>query len=171
MLAGAAAFAQSANANQIEPVRSPADSGSHSASQLVQQGVDFYQAGDYQAAITQWRAALDLAQQTGRLSDIVIIQENLARVYQQLGRADQAILYWEQAAAVYQQLGDSQQVGRVLVEQAQAHSQLGQPRRAIALLCGHSEVDACVEGSALQLAQANGDRPTEIAAFGSLGDA
>ena len=168
---GAAAFAQSPKSNEIEAVGSRANFASIPASQWVQQGVDFYQAGDYQAAIEQWRAALEAAQRVGHLSNTVIVLENLARVNQQLGQTDQAIAYWRQAAAVYQQLGDSQQVGRMLVEQAQAHNQLGQPRRAISLLCGNFAAESCVEGSALRLAQASGDRSTEIAAFGSLGDA
>ena len=169
--AGAAAIAQSPNLGPVEAVRARVIPRSVAASQLVQQGVDFYQAGDYQAAIEQWRVALDSEQQLGNWPNTAIILENLARVYQQLGHTEGAIAYWEQGAVVYRRLGNSQQVGRMLVEQAQAYNQLGQPRQAIALLCGSTGADPCVEGSALQLAQANGDRLTETAAFGSLGDA
>ena len=86
MLPEAAAFAQTPNLNAIEAVGSLANSESIAASQFVQQGVDFYQAGDYQAAIEQWRAALDSAQRAGHLPNTVIVLENLARVYQQLGQ-------------------------------------------------------------------------------------
>jgi tetratricopeptide (TPR) repeat protein len=149
-------------------------------SQLVQQGVERYQAGDYQNAIAHWQEALKTYTDTNNLADKAIVLENLARAYQQIGHFEQAIQDWEQVIAYYRQLGDLQQVGRMLTEQAQAYNSLGQHRQAIALLCGMAEgtsaenapaASTCRPGSALQIARQHNDSLGEVAALGSLGEA
>lgn len=145
------------------------------ADQLVAQGVEQYQAGEFQTAIATWQSALDLYQQNGNLTYAAVVQENLARAHQQIGETTAAIAQWEQAVSLYQQLDDQPQLGRMLTELAQAYSSQGQHRRAIALLCGAasgatSSAD-CTAGSALQLATANGDPVAQAAALGSLGEA
>ncbi|MBW4691234.1 MAG: CHAT domain-containing protein [Lyngbya sp. HA4199-MV5] len=147
-----------------------------SPAQLVQQGVDRYQAGDYKTAVDRWKAALE-ADPNDR-ANTAIIQENLARAYQQLGRSDTAIDQWEQVTAYYRQTKALQSLGRSLTEQAQVYSSLGQARKAIALLCGQelnrlraTDQLACLPESALQLARAANDKKGEAAALGSLGDA
>ena len=144
---------------------------SPNASQLVQQGVARYQAGDIQGAISQWQTALSAYKKTKSRANEVIVLENLARAYQQIGQSDRAISNWEQAIAAYRHLGNLQQVGRMLTEKAQSYSSLGQSRRAIAVLCGAVGKQACVKDSALQIARAQKDRALEAAALGSLGDA
>ena len=139
------------------------------ASQLVQQGVELYQDGNFREAIAQWQTALTIYQDTKNPTNEAIVLENLARAYGQTGQINQAIGNWEQAIANYRQVENWQQVGRALTEQAQAYSRIGQQRRAIALLCGESE--GCVPGSAVQLAQEQNDRFGEAAALGSLGEA
>ena len=148
------------------------------ANQLVQQGVDRYQAGDFKSAIESWQIALTTYQTNNDRPNTAIILENLARAYQQLGQLDQALDAWQQVASLYRQLGDTQKVGRILTETAQTHHKLGQHRRAIALLCNprteNNEVKQplqCQEQSALGIAQRQGDRPGEITALGSLGNA
>ena len=141
------------------------------ASQLVQQGVARYQAGDIQGAISQWQTALSAYKTTKSRANEAIVLENLARAYQQLGASDRAISNWEQAIAAYRHLGDFKQVGRMLTEKAQLYSSLGQSKRAIAILCSAVGEPACVKDSALQIARAQKDRALEAAALGSLGDA
>jgi CHAT domain-containing protein len=141
-------------------------------SQLVRQGVEQYESGDYRSAIESWQQALTTYQNTNNLADTAIVLENLARAYQQIGQIHQAIGYWEQVIASDRQLGDLQRVGRMLTEQAQAYSLIGQQRQAIALLCGTSEPEsACHPGSALQIARELNDSQGEAAALGSLGEA
>lgn len=142
------------------------------ASQLVEKGVELYQAGEIRSAIAQWETALNTYQNTKNRSAAALVLENLARAYQQIGQSDRAISYWNQAIALYRQLGNRQQVGRMLVEQAQAYSSLGQHRRAIAILCNASaSEETCVPESALQIAREVKDSTLEAAASGSLGNA
>lgn len=160
-----AANAQTANPTQANPSQA-------NPSQLVQQGVDRYQTGDVQGAISDWQAALASYQQTQDLAREAIVLENLARAFQVLGQTNQALSYWEQATDRYRQLNDGPQVGRMLTEQAQAYSRLGQQRQAIALLCGSLAGEAtCTNDSALQIARATNDAIGQAAALGSLGEA
>jgi CHAT domain-containing protein len=142
------------------------------ASQQMQQGIDRYQAQDYPGAIALWQQVLKTTNNSP--ANTAILRENLARAYQQMGQFDRAIAYWQPTIDYYRQIGDRSTVGRLLTEQAQAYLHLGQPRPAIALLCGKarpsSDLD-CDAGTALQIARQQRDRPAEVAALGSLGEA
>ena len=148
-------------------------------SQLVEQGVESYQAGDYFRAIDHWQQALKNYRETENRFYGAIVAENLARAYQQIGRIDEAIAYWQQAIDDYQQLKyNKKQIGRILTEQAQAYSSIGQPWQAIALLCGFSDSEAdydensgCFRRSAIEIAYTNEDERGKVAALGSLGKA
>ncbi|MBR8836327.1 MAG: CHAT domain-containing protein [Stigonema ocellatum SAG 48.90 = DSM 106950] len=144
------------------------------ASQLVEQGITLYKAGDFRGAIASWQASLNLSHKTNNRANEAIVNENLARVYQQLGQSQEAISHWEQVIAYYRASGNIQQLGRILTEEAQTYSNLGQPRKAIALLCGDvksTKQAACLQGSALHIARKQQDLRGEIAALGSLGEA
>jgi len=147
-------------------------------SQLVQQGVDSYQTGNYQNALKNWQQALKIYEQNKNQAKAAIVLENLARTYQQLGQSELAIGYWERVIAYYRQHQVWQKVGRLMTEQAQVYSAAGQPRKGLFLLCRPPNVDedvdqksGCVKGSALQIAQTHQDREGEAAAIGSLGNA
>lgn len=141
-------------------------------SQLVQQGVERYQTGDFQGAIENWKTALTTYQNTKNQASVAIVLENLARAYQQIGQIDQAINYWEQVIANHRTFGNLKQVGRMRTEQAQAYLLIGQYRTSIDLLCGSSqEKSVCLQESALQIAREQKDRAGETAALGSLGEA
>lgn len=145
-------------------------------SQLVQQGVEAYQGGDYQKAIKDWQTALNIYKSAKNPFNIAIVSENLARTYQQLGNASTAISYWQKALNNYQETGNLQKVGRTLTEQAQSYAALGQYRNSINLLCGTvSDVldptTICLPNSALEIAREQKDQMGEIAALGSLGEA
>ena len=136
--------------------------------ELVQQGVDDYQAGEYLRAIASWQQALDSVD-ADNLSHQSIVLENLARAHRQIGQFSEEITYWNQAIERYEQLGELYPLGRALTEQAQAYNQLGQHRRARSLLCGET-IAECDSGSALHIARALTDVGGEVAALGSLGE-
>ncbi len=142
------------------------------ASDLVQTGVERYQAGDFSASVESWRLAFEVYDTTQDLPALAIVSENLARAYQQMGQTSEEIAYWERAIATTQTLNDFPKLGRLLSEQAQAYSRLGQHRRAIAILCGATaQADSCQTGSALQIAATAEDNTGQVAALGSLGEA
>ncbi|NES23897.1 MAG: CHAT domain-containing protein [Symploca sp. SIO3E6] len=148
------------------------DNSAH-ANQLLQQGFEYYQTGDYQAAIKPWKNALNFYQETSNHKYSAMVQENLARAYQKIGDIEDEIRYWEQAKTDYQQLSNWQQMGLMQTELAQAYNRFGQPIKAIVLLCGSLETReevACTEGSSLNIAQKLNDREGEMAALGSLGE-
>ncbi|QZZ22124.1 CHAT domain-containing protein [Leptothermofonsia sichuanensis E412] len=133
---------------------------SASAGQLVDQGLNSYQAGRYPEAIAVWEKALTQTTQPG---DRAIVQTNLGQAYRRVGKSDRAIAHWEQAIQFYQSNRDvssQQTVAQLLTEQAQAYSDLGQHQTAIYRL-----------KTAIKLAQKNRDELTEAAAQGALGNA
>lgn len=139
------------------------------ASQLVQQGITKYKAGDFQGAIAPWQTALSLYQKIHNNSNQAIVNENLARAYNQLGESEKALSHWQKVIAYYRTSGGLQ-LGRMLTEEAQTYSNLGQTEKAIALLCGQ-EQQPCLAGTAVQIAISAKDRSGEVAALGSLGEA
>lgn len=145
-------------------------------SQLVRDGIERYELGKFSEAIELWKTAYGAYESTQDLPAVAVVSENLARAYQQLGQPSEEIAYWNRAIAAIQASNNAvsadnmEKLGRLLVEQAQTYSRLGQPRRAIAILCGTQE-STCTKSSALQMAIAAEDVSTQIAAFGSLGEA
>lgn len=152
-------------------IAQPAIAQTTDAAQLVQQGVDRYQAGDLTGALTAWKAALTQYEQSRDRPNAAIVVENLARTYQSLGQSEAAIGYWRRGIKLHQQLGNLPEVGRLLVEQAQAHSRSGQAQQAIELLCHPGTDGQCRPDSALQIARTAKATDLEAAALGSLGDA
>ncbi len=146
------------------------------ADQLVNKGVESYQAGNFRGAIQSWEVALELYEQKKNYNNVAIANENLARTYQQLGENEQALNYWEQVNNYYRSQQNWRKVGRILTEMAQAYSSFGQTGKAINFLCGVSEAKniqnlACQQGTALKIATEQQDKTGEIAALGSLGEA
>ncbi len=133
----------------------------------IQQGLERYQAGDFQGAITLWNTALS---NHPSAEDQIVLLKYLARVYSQMGQVNDAIASLNSLIAYYQKIGDRVQLGRILTEQAQAYSNLGQQRKAIALLCGQQPESDCKEDSALAIAHQQSDQLGEAAGLGSLGN-
>ncbi len=128
--------------------------------QLVQRGIEFYQAGKFTEAIATWEQALP---QITTPKDKAIVHTNLAAAYRQIGQLPQAIAQWEQALQIYRTQEDKSSrkaLATSLTEQAQAYSDLGQHQRSITLL-----------ESAISLAVENQDPLIEAAAQGALGNA
>jgi CHAT domain-containing protein len=133
----------------------------------VQQGLERYQAGDFQGAIAVWNNALNNL--LGTEAQITLLKY-LARGYSQIGQIDRAIASFNQLIALHEKSGDHVQLGRMLTEQAQAYSSLGQQRKAIAILCGEQTEPDCAKESALAIARQQSDRLGEAAGLGSLGN-
>ncbi|MEH2371604.1 CHAT domain-containing protein [Nostoc sp.] len=146
---------------------------SSALTQLAQQGLELYQAGDIQGAIKSWQKALSSSQEhNSNLSDKISVLTYLARAYQQVGQIPEAIAQLKQVIAYYRQTNQPIKVGRMLTEQAQLYSSLGQHRRAIAILCGQNQINLpCTQDSALEIARRHSDFLGEVAAWGSLGNA
>ena len=129
-------------------------------SQVVQQGVERYQAAKFTEAIALWQQVLP---QITDAKDRAAVHSNLALAYRQIGQLTEAIAHWEQAIQIYQHQGDEVariQLPKLLTEQAQAYKELGQNLRAIKIL-----------HSAVELALQNSDLRTQAATLGSLGNA
>lgn len=145
---------------------------SSALTQLMQQGLELYQAGDIQGAIKSWQKALSSQEHTSNLSNKITVLTYLARAYQQVGQIPEAIAQLKQVIAYYRQTNEPIKVGRMLTEQAQVYSSLGQHRRAVAILCGQNQISVpCTQDSALELARRHSDFLGEVAASGSLGNA
>jgi CHAT domain-containing protein len=134
---------------------------SSSAEQLVQQGIEQYEAGKYAEAIERWQTALS---QPLTPSAQAVVHQNLAQAYRRMGKLDRAITQWEQAVEIYRSQPKGQASLKALVqvqiEQAQAFNDLGQHERSVTLL-----------QSTVALARQIADPKLEAAAQGSLGNA
>ena len=129
-------------------------------SQVVQQGVERYQAGKFTEAIALWQQVLP--QITGA-KDRAAVHTNLALAYRKIGQLGEALAHWEQAIQIYQHQDDQaarRQLPQLLTEQAQVYNELGQNRRAIKIL-----------QSAVELAKQIPDSRTQAATLGALGNA
>ena len=127
--------------------------------QVVQQGIERYQAGKFAEAIALWQQALP---QISAPKDRALVYSNLALAYRQIGQLSQAIAQWEQAIQIYRSQSDEttrQPLAGLLIEQAQAYSDLGQQGRTKTLL-----------QSALEIALQTKNRLAEAAAQGALGN-
>ncbi|KYC37713.1 hypothetical protein WA1_04125 [Scytonema hofmannii PCC 7110] len=137
--------------------------------QLVEQGVERYQAGDLTGAIALWEKALK--EKIKNPSDEVVVRENLARTYYQTGKMQESLNNWERAIAHYLQVGNMKMWGRLKAEQAQVYNHIGQSEKALNLVCNPDiKAKNCAGDSALQIARSSKDVEGEITALGILGD-
>ena len=130
------------------------------SNQLVQQGINLYQAGKFTEAIPVWEQALS---QPLDSKDKAIVHTNLAQAYRQVGQVDRAIASLDTAIQIYESNGSDANrrlTAKLLAEQAQAYSDLGQHQQAITLL-----------EKAQKIANLSQDPLTEAAASGALGNA
>jgi CHAT domain-containing protein len=126
-------------------------------------GLDYYQRGEYVQAIALWETALE---QTQNPEHQRLLHRNLANAYQRLGSAPNiALFHWDRVLELMQAnpnapLQESARVqqAQIQVEQAQLYDAMGQHQRAVDLL----------QEALIVL---DGDRPSELAAQGALGNA
>lgn len=134
---------------------------------LPKKALSQYQAGDYSAAIESWRGALQQTQDPKQQAELL---ENLARTYQKVGQSQPEIEAWNQLIALHQRTQNAAALARILTEKAQVLSRQGQSQNAQVLLCDHQSERQCSVKSAIGLARKLGDRSTEAAGLGSLGE-
>ncbi|MEM9512526.1 MAG: hypothetical protein AAF978_07595, partial [Cyanobacteria bacterium P01_E01_bin.48] len=101
------------------------------ASELVQQGVDRYSAGEWAAAIELWESALkrEVDPDSER-----VIRGNLAQAYRQVGQQERALQQWQRLLELAEDSGDRADKVAATIERAQVYGELGQHRRARAEL-------------------------------------
>lgn len=158
---------QRASANSIQMNSSQMASSQVASSRLLETGLTQYQTGDYSGAIVTWQKAL---QETSNEFQQAQILDNLARTYHQIGQAQPEIETWNQLIALHQRTQNKSAMARILTEKAQALSRQGQSPQAGVMLCDHVDVQRCGEKSAIGIARQIGDRSTEAASLGSLGE-
>jgi CHAT domain-containing protein len=171
---------------QILSTNGQAVESRNDVSQLVSQGVEKYQAGNFSAAIDKWKAALNVYPKNTVNANVTVINENIARAYRQLGQSEKALEFWKPVIAYHRGSNNWQKLGRSQTEEAQEYINMGQPMKAIALLCGTYyrresdkenalqtalEKNQCKPESALQIARREKDAQGEVATLGSLGEA
>lgn len=151
--------ASSQHPNLREP---PLMSVEDSRETAIDPGLDYYQRGEYIQAIAVWETALE---ETQNREHQLILHRNLANAYQRLGSAPNvALFHWDrvlelmQADPNFQSQESSRVQAQIQVEQAQLYDAMGQHQRAIDLL----------EAALIVL---DGDRASELAALGALGNA
>jgi CHAT domain-containing protein len=148
----------------------------------LDQGLQQYQQGEFQAAIQLWQrspAVGNAASPPTASPTTIATLKYLVRAQQQLGQWDLTIAPLKRLQVIYQQRGDRLQLGQIFTETAQVYSALGQQNRAIALLCSPKNpppisptaaAELCEADSALAIAQQTQDKPGQIAALGALGN-
>jgi tetratricopeptide (TPR) repeat protein len=97
-------------------------------------GVMAAEAGDFDAAGTQFTAALDLARAIGDRPRIARLQSNLGTLAMYAGDHEQAVRRYEESALISRELGDPFGLSLVTQNLAIAHDGVGRRDRAIALL-------------------------------------
>ena len=144
--------------------------------QLVNEGINSYYQGDFQAAIEAWQIAYSTYSATQDWSALVTISENLARAYQQIGETIAEVDYWQKAIDANAQLEETNaetavKLAHLLTGKAQAYRRLGQHAQAIALLCGEGyDAAQCDQNTAIALAYKTNNIASQTAALGSLGE-
>ena len=125
-------------------------------------GLDYYEQGDYLQAIAQWQQALS---QTLTPAREIALHRNLANAYQRLGHApNDAIFHWQHVLELAdtdpraESYVSSLTQGQIRIEQAQLYDSMGQHQRALELLLTARD-------------DVEGDRPSELARQGALGNA
>ncbi|BAU14828.1 TPR repeat protein [Leptolyngbya sp. NIES-3755] len=140
--------------------------------QLMQQGLESYEAKNYKAAIDFWNQAQNRYRSRNDLINAAIALENIARTYAKQDNNSEAIRTWKDAISIYRQLNNPAKLSQALTEQAQLYSAIGQARQAIALLCApEMNQNDCTDQGSVKLAEKAKDPAIQIAALGSLGDA
>ncbi len=72
------------------PLQKKGEGGAIDTSQLVQQGRELYEAGQFSQAVKVWQQAAKTYQTTKDLPSLAMVLSNLSLAYQQLGQLNQA---------------------------------------------------------------------------------
>ncbi|MBD2001427.1 CHAT domain-containing protein [Leptolyngbya sp. FACHB-541] len=101
------------------------------ADRLLQQGIQQYDVGQWQAALQSWQAALEIYRDLGDRSGEISCLGNLGTIQSILGNYQQAIGFYQQALELAQELESLELEAKTLNNLGLAHFSLGQYERAI----------------------------------------
>lgn len=141
---------------------------SMSPRQWVQEGIDAYQAGNYQEAVKIWKKALSASSEP---QEKQIILENLATAYQKLNQNEQVLETLEKLEKYAIETGNKGKLSQILTQKAQIYLSIGQPQTAIALLCASTDEKTCQPNTALAISRQIEDTSIERSALGILAEA
>jgi CHAT domain-containing protein len=141
---------------------------SMSPRQWVQEGIDAYQAGNYQEAVKIWKKALSASSEP---QEKQIILENLATAYQKLNQNEQVFETLEKLEKYAIKTGNKGKLSQILTQKAQIYLNIGQPQTAIALLCASTDEKTCQPNTALAISRQIEDTSIERSALGILAEA
>lgn len=141
---------------------------SMSPRQWVQEGIDAYQAGNYQEAVKIWKKALSASSEP---QEKQIILENLATAYQKLNQNEQVFETLEKLEKYAIETGNKGKLSQLLTQKAQIYLNIGQPQTAIALLCASTDEKTCQPNTALAISRQIEDTSIERSALGILAEA
>ena len=141
---------------------------SMSPRQWVQEGIDAYQAGNYQEAVKIWNKALSASSEP---QEKQIILENLATAYQKLNQNEQVLETLEKLEKYAIETGNKGKLSQILTQKAQIYLNIGQPQTAIALLCASTDEKTCQPNTALAISRQIEDTSIERSALGILAEA
>jgi CHAT domain-containing protein len=136
--------------------------------QWVQEGIDAYQAGNYQEAVKIWKKALSASSEP---QEKQIILENLATAYQKLNQNEQVFETLEKLEKYAIKTGNKGKLSQILTQKAQIYLNIGQPQTAIALLCASTDEKTCQPNTALAISRQIEDTSIERSALGILAEA
>ncbi|UJB73020.1 tetratricopeptide repeat protein (plasmid) [Acaryochloris sp. 'Moss Beach'] len=101
------------------------------ADQLLSQGVEYFNKGQFREAKAAWEEALNLYRQIGDQKGVANSLNNLGIVYRSLGEYAQAIDYYQQSLVITRKIGDQQGVANSLNNLGLAYDSLGEYAQAI----------------------------------------
>ena len=101
------------------------------ADQLLKQGIEYYQANNFEAALKSWQQALSLYQQLQNRRGEGFVIENLGLVYQALGDYEKAVDSFQQHLTIARELADRQGEANALGNLGNSNRVLGKYTTAL----------------------------------------
>ncbi|UJB73013.1 tetratricopeptide repeat protein (plasmid) [Acaryochloris sp. 'Moss Beach'] len=101
------------------------------ADQLLSQGIEHFNKGQFREAKAAWEEALNLYRQIGDQKGVANSLINLGSAYRSLGEYAQAIDYYQQSLVIFRQIGDQNGVANPLMGLGNVYFSLGEYAQAI----------------------------------------
>lgn len=103
------------------------------ADNLVQQGLTHYKQTEFQEALNDWKAALELYQSIGNQAEQGHLYNKIGKVYHSIGNYEQAIASFQQAFSIALTVGDQMEEAHALNNWGVSNSILGNYGQSIEL--------------------------------------
>jgi CHAT domain-containing protein len=126
--------------------------------QLVQQGVNSYQSGEYQIALQFFDLALNSSREVGDKQSQAVILSNIGTIYTRIGQYSEAIDYFNQSLNIGKELRNANAVAISVSNLGAIYTSIGQYQKALEL---HQQ--------ALKTQREIGDRLGESLSLGNIG--